>query len=89
MNDCDEMVMLPLINVMYMSLSYLCMYVTPLPNGYVLFQKSMQILSVGLYLVLLNLYREIPLWKKNQFLSKVVMLLPLGFTFTTWVYSEC
>ena len=55
---------------------------TPLPNGYVLFQPFIQSLSVDLYLVLLNLYSRDPsLERKTSFFLKVVVSVTLGFTF--------
>ena len=56
----------------------------------VFFQPFIQSLSIDLYLALLNLYlRDPSLERKASFFLKVVLLLPLGFTFATWVHSEC
>ena len=36
LNDCDDMITLPLINIMYMSLWYLYIVYDSMPNGYVI-----------------------------------------------------
>ena len=43
LNDCDDVIILPLMNLMYMSLWYLYMYVTPCPMVMWLFQPYIQI----------------------------------------------
>ena len=62
---------------------------TPLPNGYVLFQPFIQSLSVDLYLALLNLYLRDPSLEEKPVLSKVVLLLPWDLPLQPWVHSEC
>ena len=91
MNDCDGMVILPLIKShVYVFVIYLCICDSIAQWLCVLFQPSIQSLSVDLYLALLKFTFERSLSRnKSQFLSKVVLLLPLEFTFATWVHSEC
>ena len=69
---------------------YLCI-LTPLPNDYVYRCNRLYDFQVLiLYLALLNLYlRDPPLERKASFFLKWFLLLPLEFTFPTWVHSEC
>ena len=39
LNECDDMITLPLMNIMYMSLWYLCIVYDSMPNGYVIVSK--------------------------------------------------
>ena len=85
MNDCDGMVILPLINShVYVFVISLCMCDSIAQWLCVLFQPSIQSLSADLYLALLNLYlRDPSLERKASFFLKVVFAVTLGFTFTT------
>ena len=77
-----------------MYLWYLYVYVTPFPNGYVLFQPFIQSLNVDLYLALLNLYlRDPSLERKASFFLKVVFAVTFGIYLcnlgTFWVLTKC
>ena len=76
-----------------MSLWYIYVYVTPLPNGYVYcFNQFIQIFECWFISGLVKSVFERSLsGKKSQFLSKVVFDVTLGFTFhnlgTFWVLT--
>ena len=68
---------------------YVC--VTSFPNDYVnCFNHLYNFRVLILYLALLNLYlRDPSLERKASFFLKWFLMLPLEFTFATWVHSEC
>ena len=80
-------------NLMHMSLWYLYVYVTPFPNGYLLFQPFIQFLSVWIISGLVKSVFERSLsGKKSQFLSKSGFVVTLEFIFynlgTFWVLTD-
>ena len=65
LNDCNDVIILPLMNLMYPYLGYLYIVYDSIPNVYVIVSsKYINLWMLLLNLVLLNLYWEIPLWKK-------------------------
>ena len=83
MNNCDGMVILPLTKYhAYVFVISLCICDSIAQWLCVLFQPSIQSLSVYLYLALLKLYlRDPSLERKTSFFLKVVFAITLEFTF--------
>ena len=93
LNDCDDVIILPLMNLVYMSLWYLYMYVTPCPMVMWLFQPYIQIFKYCFISgPVKSLLRDPSLEENTSFFLKWFLLLPWSLPFynlgTFWVLTN-
>ena len=93
MNDCDVMVILPLLKTYVWKLCVIFIYFTPLPNGYMCCFNHLHNFKVLIPIsgLVKFIFERSLSGKKSQFLFEVVFVVTLGFTFynlgTFWVLT--